>query len=93
MTPPNMFDSGVFVLLGEIKSGVEFLKDQNTAQEEKIESVRKLQASTDLRLSHLESAEKTRKNRDNRIKNVVWACITTTAVAISTTAWNWLKHR
>lgn len=93
MTPPNMFDSGVFILLGEIKEGVESLKRSDADQKHDIEAIKKAQQTTNVRLGALEIAENSRKDRDKRIKNVVWTCITTTAVAISTTAWNWLKHR
>lgn len=57
----DMFDSGAWQLLGEIKSGVETLKDQNGAQQGQIEAIRAEQATTNLRLASLERSEANRR--------------------------------
>lgn len=57
----EMFDSGAYQLLGEIKAGVEYLKQRDSEQSKHIENTQAWQARTDLRLASLERSENTRR--------------------------------
>lgn len=57
----DMHDSGVWHLLGEIQTGMEYLKDAGDKRSVQIEQIKNCQNKMDLRLSALEQSESTRR--------------------------------